>query len=59
MKKIRTIESAYKEIHKRDPNSNLSRSCLLKLVVTGEIASKKSGNRYLVTLEDIDSYFDT
>lgn len=57
MKKIRTIESAYKEIHKRDPKSNLSRSFLRKLVITGEIPSKKSGNRYLVTLEDIDDYF--
>lgn len=57
MKKVRTIESAYKEIHKRDPNSGLSRSYLRKLVVSGEIPSKKSGNRYLITLEDINDYF--
>lgn len=57
MKRVRTIESAYKEIHKRDPGSNISRSYLRHLVVTGEIPSKKSGNRFLITLEDIDDYF--
>lgn len=57
MKHIRTINQAYEIIKQQDPNTALSRNALRQLVDSGEIKSKKSGNRAYVTLEDIDKYF--
>lgn len=58
MLRVRTIESAYKEMHEKDPGCAISRSMLRKLVTEGYIPSKKSGNRYLITMEDVYGYFD-
>jgi len=57
MKRIRTINEAYDYIKALDPDTALSRSGLRRLIEIGEIKSRKSGTRYYVTLEDIDSYF--
>ena len=57
MKRIRTINEAYDYIKSLDPETSLSRSGLRKLVEIGEIKSRKSGTRYYVTLEEIESYF--
>ena len=57
MKRIRTINEAYDYIKSLDPDTALSRSGLRRLIEIGEIKSRKSGSRYYVTLEDIESYF--
>lgn len=57
MLKVRTIENAYKELHRKDPECAISKALLRKLVVEGCIPSKRVGNRYLITLEAVESYF--
>lgn len=57
MKKLRTIDEAYKEIRERDPRSCFTKNALRSLIVSGEIPSRRIGAKYLLALEDVDRYF--
>ena len=54
--KIRTINKAYEEIKKMDPDSCVSKHFIRQLIVNGIIPYKKSGSKYLFDLEDLEKY---
>ncbi len=57
MSRVRTIDAAYDELRKTDPLTSVTRSGLRRLVVSGEIPSVRVGVKYLVRLEDVESFF--
>ncbi|MDL2318466.1 helix-turn-helix domain-containing protein [Eubacteriales bacterium OttesenSCG-928-A19] len=57
MKRLRTIDEAYREIHEHDPRSCITKTALRNLVISGEIPSRRIGVKYLLTLEAIERYF--
>ena len=56
-KQARTISGAYKEIVSRDPNTAITKNAIRQAVVNNDIPSRRVGRTYLVTLEDVYSYF--
>lgn len=57
MLKIRTIKEAYAEIKTNDSNTSLTLSGFRQLVVSGEIPSIRRGNKWLVDMAIVESYF--
>lgn len=61
MKRVRTIQGAYKEIKEADPNTSITLSAIRRAVSTGEIPSRrigaKGGYKYMVDLDLIEAYF--
>lgn len=57
MLQVRTIKEAYAEIKANDPNTSLTLSGFRYLVVSGEIPSIKRGNRWLIDMAVVESYF--
>lgn len=55
--RVRTIRQAVSEIRARDPDSAITEYFLRQLVTAGEIPSRKTGNRFLILLEDVANYF--
>ena len=53
--RIRTINAAWAELRKMDPDSCVSQHFIRELVACGEVPSLRSGNRYLV---DFDALLD-
>lgn len=49
--RMRTIDGAMAEIRQADPNSNLTRRALQRMVYSGEIPSVKIGNKNLLNLD--------
>ena len=56
MARIRTIGKAYQEIKRTDPDSCVSEYYIRQIVMSGHIKSKKSGNRYLFDLDELEEY---
>lgn len=56
MTKIRTIESAYREILAADPNTSITKYYIRDIVINGKIPFRKSGKRYLFDLEALEEY---
>lgn len=56
---IRTIEQAWQEIKENDPETAISKVALRRLVVSGEIPSRKVGVKYLIDLHDVRRYFSS
>ena len=56
--RVRTIEQAYAEIKKIDPDCALGKSGLRRLIVSGQIPSRRAGNKYLVTMEAVEAYMN-
>ena len=56
--RVRTIEQCYEEIKKNDPDCALGNSGLRRLVVSGQIPSRRVGAKYLVTLEAVEAYMN-
>lgn len=54
--RIRTIEKAYDEIRRTDPDTCISKHFIKNLVIDGEIPYRKTGNRYLIDLDNLINY---
>lgn len=55
--RIRTIAQAYKEIKAADPDTAITEYRIRQLVIDGVIPSTKSGAKYLIDLDTLQSYF--
>lgn len=56
--RIRTIQSAYREIKASDPDTAVTEYTIRKLVVDGVIPSTKSGTKYLIDLDRLQKYLE-
>ena len=54
--RIRTVDKAYEEIKRIDPDTCISKSYIRQIVMSGDIKSKRSGNRYLFDLDELEEY---
>jgi len=52
--RIRTINGAYDEIKKKDPDSCVSEYFIRELVASGKITGRKSGNRNYINMNDLE-----
>lgn len=59
MKHYRTINQLHKELLENDPACALTKSALRRLVVAGTIPSTKIGQKYLISLEDVEEFIDS
>jgi len=55
--RLRSINSAYKELREMDPDSSISKAFLKELVATQQIKSYCRGNKKMVNLLDVENYF--
>ena len=53
MIRYRTIKGAVQELKAEDPNTEITEYLLRKLVVSGEIPSLKSGNKYIINVDEL------
>ena len=56
MARIRTIESAYREIISQDPNTSITKYYIREIVINGKIPFRKSGKRYLFDMDTLNDY---
>jgi len=56
---IRTIEQAYEEIRKNDPDTAISKNYIRSLVSAGEIPHIKAGAKFLVDLQVLEGYISS
>lgn len=54
--RIRTIDTAYEEIRKNDPDTAISRNYIRQIVRDGTIPSIRTGNKYLVSMQVLEEY---
>lgn len=55
--KVRTIKSAVDEIRSHDSNTAITEWAIRKAITEGKLPYKLSGNKYLVTIEAVESFF--
>lgn len=53
---IRTIDQAYDELKKRDPDTAISRYLVRQMIRTEMVPSIKSGNKRLVDVDVLEKY---
>ena len=58
MVQMRTIDQLFRYILEIDPQSNLTRSAIRRLVVQNKIKSSRIGNKYLVSISNFEEYFN-
>lgn len=56
--KIRTMETAYKEIKEMDPNTAITKWAIRKAVTEGCVPSRRVGNKYVFNMDTLLGYFD-
>ena len=56
MPRMRTIDEAAKWLLENDPETALTKTALRRLVVTGQLPSVRVGQKYLISLETLESY---
>ena len=56
MARMRTIESAYREIKQDDPNTSITKYYLREIVINGKIPFRKSGKRFLFDMDKLEDY---
>jgi hypothetical protein len=56
MTRMRTIKQAAEEIRQADKNTAVTEYFLRECCKSGEIRCIKSGNKYLVSLDEIEAY---
>ncbi len=56
MPKMRTIQEAYNELKKIDPETAVTPHAIRKLVLSGEIPHIKAGKKYLVNMQILENY---
>lgn len=54
--RIRTIDTAYEEIRKNDPDTAIIRNYIRQIVRDGTIPSIRTGNKYLVSMQVLEEY---
>lgn len=54
MKRIRTIDQAYDEIKKKDPETAISRYLVRQMIKQGMVPSIPSGNKKLVDVDVLE-----
>lgn len=54
--RIRTISEAAKWVQQTDPDSALTPTAIRRLVISGELPSRRVGNKYLLDLESLERY---
>lgn len=54
--RIRTIKSAWEELHQIDPHSAISLHYIRTLVINGTVPSLRSGSKYLVEMDKLFQY---
>lgn len=54
--RIRTIDTAYEEIRKNDPDTAISRNYIRQIVRDGTIPSIRQGSKYLVSMQVLEEY---
>lgn len=57
MVQMRTIRQAIEQIRQTDPDTAISFNSLRLAVLNGEIPSVKVGNRFLVSMDNVYSYY--
>jgi len=50
------MREAYEEIKKADPGTAITMNYIRKLVITGAVPSMRAGSRYLINMDDLESY---
>lgn len=53
MIRYRTIKGAVQELQAEDPNTQITKYLLRKLVMSGEIPSLKTGKKYIVNVDEL------
>lgn len=53
---MRTIDQTAAYIREKDPDTAFTKTALRRLIVSGEIPSRKVGTKYLVSLETVTEY---
>ena len=56
--RARTIDSAFEELKKIDPNTAVSKHYIRQLVISNKIPYRKAGNKYLFDFDRLVEYFD-
>lgn len=56
--RMRTMETAYKEIKEMDPDSAITKWAIRQIVSGGYIPSRRVGNKYVFNLDTLLDYFD-
>lgn len=56
MARMRTIESAYREIKQDDPNTSITKYYIREIVINGKIPFRKSGKRFLFDMDILEKY---
>lgn len=54
--RVRTIEQLFDEVRRIDPETALTKTAIRRLVVAGEIPSRRAGTKYLVDLDTLEAY---
>mgnify|MGYP003294193623 CR=1 FL=1 len=57
MIKFRTINQAFAEIKAADPGTAVTKHAIRRAVLAGDIPSRKTGSRFLVSLDKVIEYF--
>lgn len=56
MPRMRTIDQAHAWLAGQDPETAITKTALRRLVTSGKISSVHVGNKYLVSLDVLESY---
>lgn len=54
--RMRTIDQAAVYLKGQDPDTALTKTAIRRLVTTGALPSVRVGQKYLIALENLDSY---
>ena len=57
MRRLRLISEAYAEIKEADPNTAITMTAFRRLVLDGRIPSIMIGNKRVVSMESVESFF--
>lgn len=56
MIRLRSLQQAYEEIHKADPDSAISFGYIRKSVIDGRCPATKSGKKWLVDMDALENF---
>ena len=54
--RTRTITQAARWVREKDPETALTPTAIRRLVITGEIPSRRAGNKFLLDLDVLEDY---
>lgn len=54
--RMRTINEAAKWVKESDPHTALTPTAIRRLVISGELPSRRAGTKYLVNLDTLELY---